>query len=360
MYAVFIERGLQLLGQSGRFGFVIPDSFLLGRYFSKLRRGILDTCKIIEIILFAKDFWKYGVVGRPVIIILEKEKNKDSRVSNRLTARLCQNAEDLEHSNFKDYSYEQSYFESISYNRFRLFFDSYSKNFVDKVELDTVPLKTFVTIHTGIRSKIGQKNIISTNKQSTTWERGLISGSEIDRYSIKYDGHFLNIDSKLLWSGGFNPRVVKNDKLLLRQTGDSLVVTLDDEGFYHLNNIHAISPKEPFDVYELKYLLALLNSRLMNHYYHLISLEFGRTMAQTDIETLELLPIKQASKEQKDMIVNLVNKMVVLTTELISDKQNNTDNIRAEIEKVDSEIDDKVCQIYDIKLVKQFEPVGKK
>ena len=226
-----------------------------------------------------------------------------------------------------------------------MFFDSYSKDFVDKVELDTTPLKTFVTIHTGIRSKIGQKNIVSTNKQSTTWERGLISGSEIGRYSLKYEGHFINIDSKLLWSGGFDPKVVKNDKLLLRQTGDSLVTTLDDEGFYHLNNMHAISPKEPFDAYDLKYLLALLNSRLMNHYYHLISLEFGRAMAQTDIETLELLPIKQASKEQKDEIVELVDKLLTLHKKPI-DKE-----IQAEIENVDKEIDGKVCQLYDIKLV---------
>ena len=345
MYAVFIERGLQLLGQGGRFGFIVPDSFLLGRYFSKIRRYILDNCKIIEIVLFTKDFWKYGVVGRPVIIILEKETKKDFRLSNKLTARLCQNVEDLEHSHFKSYSYKQSQFESASLKRFRLFFDSYSKDFVDKVELDTTPLKTFVTIHTGIRSKIGQKNIIRTNKQSTTWERGLISGSEIGRYSLKYEGHFINIDSKLLWSGGFDPKVVKNDKLLLRQTGDSLVTTLDDEGFYHLNNMHAISPKEPFDAYDLKYLLALLNSRLMNHYYHLISLEFGRAMAQTDIETLELLPIKQAFKEQKDEIVELVDKLLTLHKKPI-DKE-----IQAEIENVDKEIDGKVCQLYDIKLV---------
>lgn len=348
IYAVFIERGLKLLGQGGRFGFIIPDSFLLGRYFSKIRRYILDNCKIIEIVLFAKDFWKYGVVGRPVIIILEKESKKDIRTSNKLTASLCENIEDLEHSHFKSYSYEQSKFESIAFNRFRLFFDSDSKDFVDKIELNSVPLKTFVTINTGIRSKIGQGKIVSTNKQATTWQRGLISGSEINRYSLKYDGHFLNIDSKLLWSGGFDPRVISNDKLLLRQTGDSLLATLDSNKYYHLNNIHAISPKEPFDASDLKYLLALLNSKLMNQYYHLISLEFGRAMAQTDIETLELLPIKQSSKEQKDEIVELVNKILTLNKELITNDKD--DSIHAEIDKIDKEIDAKVYQLYSVKL----------
>lgn len=351
MYAVFIERGLQLLDQGGRFGFVVPDSFLLGRYFSKLRRYILDNCKIIEIVLFTKDFWEYGVVGRPVIIVLEKESNKDSRLSNKLVARLCHNVADTEHFSFKSYAYKQNYFESVPYNRFRLFFDSFSKNLVARVERDSIPLSNFVTIHTGVRSKIGQKNIVSTNKQSTSWQRGLISGSEIGRYSLKYGGHFLNIDSKLLWSGGFEPRVILNDKLLLRQTGDSLIATFDSDKYYHLNNIHAISPKEPFGVDELKYILALLNSRLMNHYYHLISLEFGRAMAQTDIETIEQLPIKQPSKGQQDEIVNLVNKILALNKELsTADKEESLASIKAEIEKVDKEIDTKVYQLYDIKV----------
>ena len=155
----------------------------------------------------------------------------------------------------------------------------------------------------------------------------------------------MNTDPKLLWSGGFDPRVVKNDKILLRQTGDSLVANLDDEGFYHLNNMHAISPKEPLDAYELKYLLALLNSKLMNYYYHLISLEFGRAMAQTDIETLELLPIKQSSKEQKDEIVELVDKLLALHKKPIDEE------IQAKIDNIDKKIDDKVSQLYDIKLV---------
>ena len=84
MYAVFMERAIRLLAKEGRFGFIIPDGFVLGRYFSKLRRYILDTCKIVEIVLFNKDFWKYGVVGRPVIIILEKGGNKDVRLSNKV------------------------------------------------------------------------------------------------------------------------------------------------------------------------------------------------------------------------------------------------------------------------------------
>ena len=75
---------------------------------------------------------------------------------------------------------------------------------------------------------------------------------------------------------------------MIRQTGDTIICAIDTRGLYHLNNVHSLSPH---DGTSLPYLAALLNSRLMNRYYHLVSLELHRAMAQTDIETLELLPV---------------------------------------------------------------------
>jgi hypothetical protein len=60
----------------------------------------------------------------------------------------------------------------------------------------------------------------------------------------------------------------------------------------------------------------------MNHYYHLISLELGRVMAQTDIETIEQLPIRAidfanpAEKAIHDELVELVDRMITLNKEL--------------------------------------------
>jgi len=348
MYAIFMDRGIELLGEHGRFGFVVPDSFLLGRFFSKLRRYILNSCKIIEIVLFTKDFWKYGVVGRPIIIILERESDKKLRSTNKLTARLCQSAEDLEHTSFKSYSYEQSYFETVLYNRFRLFFDLESESLVNKMESNSTNLNEVVTIHTGIRSRIGQKNIIGEAKQGENWKRGLISSSEVSRYCLKYGGYFINVDSSLLWSGGFDSNIILKDKLLLRQTGDSLIATYDNKRFYHLNNVHSVALK-PDKPYDLKYILALLNSKLMNHYYHLTSLELGRTMAQLDIETIEQLPLKEASKQEQRELVVLVDKMLSLNKQLKDPTfAEQREAIQKEIDATDIQIDEKVFDLYGL------------
>ena len=91
------------------------------------------------------------------------------------------------------------------------------------MESNSINLNEVVTIHTGIRSRIGQKNIISDARQGENWKRGLISGSEVNRYCLKYGGYFINIDANLLWGGGFDTNVILKDKLLLVQTGDSLI-----------------------------------------------------------------------------------------------------------------------------------------
>ena len=306
MYAVFMDRALQLLKERGEFGFIVPDSFLLGRYFSKIRRHILDTCKIKEVVLFQKDFWQYGVVGRPVVIMLQKESDARARASNRLATKLCLTEDDLETGNFRSYSYGQDYFEGLPYNRFRLFFDAPSKQLVETMETDSKNLGDMVEIHVGIRSKVGQRRIVSDTKKGANWERGLLSGSEVTRYSVDYAGNYIRIDPKVLWSGGFDPELISQDKLLMRKTGDSLISAYDDSGYYHLDNLHFMVPKG--DEYSLKYVLAVLNSSLMNHFYHLISLEFGRAMAQTDIETIEKLPMKPIGAAEQQGLVKLVDR----------------------------------------------------
>jgi type I restriction-modification system DNA methylase subunit/predicted type IV restriction endonuclease len=350
LYAVFMQRGIELLKPGGKFGFIVPDSFLLGRYFSKLRRYILNTCAIEEIALFNKDFWKYGIVGRPVIIILRKELDEKKRKENKLTARLYSTQYDIQKISFKSYSYEQNYFENTLHNRFRLFFDKESKVFVEQLERKSRILggeKGIVSIHTGIRSKIGQKKIVGEAKKGVNWKRGLISGGQINRYSLKYEGHFINIEPELLWSGGWDPEIIQNKKLLLRKTGDSLITTYDDKGYYHLDNLHSIVLKDR-DC-NLKYILSVLNSNLMNKYYKFISLESGRVMAQTDIETIEQLPIRSTSKEKQKEIARLVDKILLLNEQLNKTKSaKESQQLKSQIEEIDQKIEEKIKKIYEV------------
>ena len=85
----------------------------------------------------------------------------------------------------------------------------------------------------------------------------------------------------------------------------------------------------------------------MNHYYRLISLELGRVMAQTDIETIEQLPIKKASKQVQKTIIKLVDQMLSLNEKLLkAENGKQIKNLKKQIEAVDEKIEKKVDQIY--------------
>jgi tRNA1(Val) A37 N6-methylase TrmN6 len=349
-YALFIERAITLLADQGYFSFILPDSFLLGRYFSKLRRFILYNCQIKKILLTFYDvFSKEATTGRNVIIVLKKEKDKTLRTKSLMDIIKVNSEKDFLSGNFVKFSYQQKYFEKLVYNRFRLFFNKKEMELIEHIEKGSEYLGKFMIGHTGVRSLIGQKNIISKNKKTESWKKGLISGSQIGRYWLKYDGDYINIDPKLLNKGGWEPEVILNDKLMIRQTGDRIYATIDNDKYYHLNNIHSFNLKDKR--LDIKYILALLNSKMMSAYYLLVTLEKERAMAQTDIETLEKLPIKEVEKEKQQPLINLVDKMLSLNKRLneIGDKK--TDErarIEEEIRKTDAEIDALVYKIYGI------------
>lgn len=344
LYAVFMQRGIELLKKGSRFGFIIPDSFLLGRFFSKIRHYILDNCKIVEVVLFMKDFWKYGIVGRPVIIILQKEPEEKERKKNKLKAVLYSSSKDIQNGRFKSFSYPQSYFEKIPYSRFRLFFDKESKALVEKIEKQTKELGSIVSFSSGLIAKGKKSDITSKKKTSSKWLHGLIQGSEIDRYSISYKDNFILYDLTKLKSG-FKEANYSKPKIFLRKTGDKITAAYDKKGLLCLDILHVgnlIDKK-----YDLRYILSILNSYIINKYYNLISLESGRALAQTDIETIELLPIKLASKKVQAGLVKLVDKILFLNEKLNKAKSSSeAEKLKKQIKEIDEKIEKNVRKIY--------------
>jgi adenine-specific DNA-methyltransferase len=126
-------------------------------------------------------------------------------------------------------------------------------------------------------------------------------------YRVEWKGHYLHIDSDLLFAGGWDPSIVERPKIMIRQTGDSIIAAVDYDRLYHLNNTHSLAPIGAS--VSLLYLCAVLNSRLMNRYYHLISLEKGRAMAQTDIETVDLIPIREVDEGTVQLLEALVLRL---------------------------------------------------
>jgi hypothetical protein len=309
-YVLFMQRGIEMLVKGGKLSFIIPDSFLLGRYYSKIRRYIMENTAIELIAQITSPVFKNASTGYSIICVFTKRSDSRCRMQQLVNIYQAEDAGALKKAEPLCY-YEQNYFAGLPHQRFRIFFELSTKELVDRIDKMSTPLHNFASGHTGIRSVSRQNDIVSTVCQGEKWRRGLVSGSQLCRYYLEYKNHWLHIDPQLLYKGGWKSEIIKQRKILIRQTGYMLTACIDNEGFYHLNNIHSFVLKNTNVT--LDYLLLILNSRFMSFYYHVVSMEYGRSMAQTDIETLELLPIIIHPKinQQAPELVKMMNDCAV-------------------------------------------------
>jgi len=297
LYPLFIERALELLNEGGILGIITPDSYLLGRYYSKLRKYLLEQTSIKEVTILTFEPFFRATIGRTLLSFFQKDSSKKTFTDIRTVAKRITNLEEVG----KNKGYRTTINVSGKYKRFIVFFDEKEKKIVEKwKEVSNTVLADICAIHTGIRSKIGQKKIISRKKHGPNWKKGIISGKEIEPFNINWSGHYININEKLLWRGGFDPMIIEKEKILLRQTGYKVICAVDNKGFYHLNNTHSITlVNDKIDIYALA---VILNSVEFNKVYQILTHEFGRVFAQIDMDFLLEMPIPVPNKEIQDTL----------------------------------------------------------
>lgn len=302
--AIFQELALKLARPGGRVCLFVPDGFLTGKRYGKLRAGILRQARIVSLTEFPDDTIGGAVVGRWCAAIYEKGDNDISRADDVPVNRNDYQVK-LETFVGKNQTYQLPVSSLVTRDlqRFRLVFNEVDEELLSRCDRLT-PLCRVLRGHTGIRARHGQKTVLAEKREGATFRRGIRSGKSVRPFSVTWDGTWIRIEKQLLFGGGFDSGIVESPKILMRQTGDRIVAAYDDSCLYHLNNVHsfstsrvrsttqAVSRSFPSD---LHLLTALMNSNLWTYLYRLRTREDGRALAQIDIETVEQMPLPDDS-----------------------------------------------------------------
>ncbi len=151
-YAMFIVNSIWRLKNGGKLGFITSDSFLTLNTHTRLRKFILNNCKIDEILLAPKNlFDDQNVSTSPVIIILTKCTGKENRNQRkqsvmRIIPRIKN--ENEYHNPKKIYHIEQSKYHLLPFN---LFFTDVEEQIIDLFEKSSKLenyLKGYIGMHT--------------------------------------------------------------------------------------------------------------------------------------------------------------------------------------------------------------------
>ncbi len=302
--SMFQEIGIQMIKPGGQCIFLVPDAFLTGSYYQKIREHILNNVEIVQLTELPESTIGDATVGR--WCLAQYAKFASSSSSKELLSASSVNLQSLYFDKEKvlqelNFRVPLESLVSTDKKRFQLLFSDEDLQLVELCK-DFDFLKEELRGHTGIRARNGQASIVARRKLNKYFHRGITSGAEVTAYKIDWNENWIEIIAEKLFAGGFDPNIIEREKVLVRQTGDRLVAAADKGGFYHLNNVHSFVPQKTIASRSVDFYTSLLNSSFFLYYYRLKTREHKRALAQIDIETVEHMPLPPVNlKLDKDI-----------------------------------------------------------
>jgi adenine-specific DNA-methyltransferase len=301
LHSIFQELALRHVRQAGTTLLLVPDAFLTGAYYKKLRRLISEQAHVEALCELPESTFSDAVAGRWCIAKYRKGIRGEYTTIQQFDGRQLQRHFRMHTSELVDPSDKY---------RFQIVFCAEDAQVLR--DLRRYPrLADYARGHTGIRARKGQESIIANSRMTEAHRRGLTSGASVHQHYVKWDGKWLHVEPSLLFAGGFDRKVIERPKILMRQTADRIIAAVDEDGLYHLNNIHSFSPISDGPPDWIYFLCGVMNSSLWLHLYQLRSRERKRALAQIDIEMIESMPIAEADKPTVARIAALVRQVAV-------------------------------------------------
>ena len=349
-YNYFIPKILKINNMKSIFGVIIPSSFLNQIEFEKARRLLLEKSNITRIINLGDSV--FDDVATPTCIIISdiSKKSDDSFYADFVKEDRIKLPNLISN---QDYYQEAT---SIKKNEGSAFIVKGNQNIIKKCYKFPTLKDIAEEVATGVSSGLDKayvftKTEVNEKKLEPQLLKKMVIGGEINRYYLE---HFSNkfliyitsedkissfpyIEKELkihkdtllkrreAASGKINwyalnwarrKKLFEEPKILIRQTANKIMAAYDDEQWYCLKS--GLIIQLPHDSkMSYRYLLAILNSKLMNFLYQDLVNEGERIFPEVKPVQLFKLPIVVANKEKQISIEKLVVILVDLNNDLI-------------------------------------------
>ena len=349
LYGYFIFAGFKLVSEQGIFTYIANDSFVTFSTKRRIRDLLLEN-QLMHLVKAPANTFEASIYTAIFILLKSTANNQHSYMSAEM------NFPDFEYISHGEVQYSTIY--KIPDCKLLL---SAKNDWVLRLFGFENAGRYCLVLDTGIDSgNVRSKIFFEENNGSG---HRLLQGKQIQRYSIQWDSpkakyKYCDVNYEPLpipgiGRGGkpskrneywkFRGDIENHhqpERLLMRQSDDDLIVAYHSEAelghFYTDNTLHTILPKSQKT--NLKYFLALFNSRLMNYIYHSISQEKGKSQAQVKIKVVRELPVVVPAEEEQAPIIALVD-------EILEAKAKNPNEKTTKQEK---EIDKLVYALYDL------------
>jgi len=288
-YLLFLERGVGITASDGLFGMIVPNTWLSTLRFERIRRFVLGETRLRSIRYYRSAVFAGVTVDTLTVVLRNGREPADNEISVTVVDGESTRSHEVPQRRWADRDGAPiNVFESTETRRVSAGVESGTT--IDDHCAITQGAKPF-QVGKGdppqTREIVDTKPFVSERQESEQF-RPLLSGSDIHRYVTRWDGdNWIRLGDWLA-----EPRYSANydapEKIVIRQTADSLIATLDREQFVIRDNLYTVQPSGiPATV-----VLGILNSTLLNWYYQrVLNPEKGEALAQVKRGHIAQLPL---------------------------------------------------------------------
>ncbi len=311
-YLLFLERSLRRLKLGGYYGMIIPNTWLTNIFQSGARKFVVNKSSIKEIVHFRYHVFPKVTIDNEIVILQRGFVKKNSlKVKTVDAVGALESPATLLHDQSKWVGKEK-----IPVN---IFLSEGEERLREKIHANSEKLDSLFSINVGIkpyqkgkgrpaqtRKEVQNRSFDADKKVNKTY-RLYLRGSDLQPYLVKpLKQRFISYGPWLA-----EPRPAANFdapiKILVRQTGDSIIAALDDKQRLCLNNVHVLVPDKKLDI-DIYAVLGVLNSKLMTWCYRSSNPETGEALAEVKKTHVANLPI--VSSKQYATLSENVRKLV--------------------------------------------------
>ncbi|MFQ5976627.1 MAG: Eco57I restriction-modification methylase domain-containing protein [Candidatus Heimdallarchaeota archaeon] len=251
VYELFVERSLNLLQPNGQLCYLLPKPALTNENMEPLRKLLLTKSTILQIIDVGMPFLDAGVE-----LIIVHINTSDNKKELKMKIGSLDKIKGL----IIHHEVAQHVFRNFPSLRFAIDLTESEIEIIRVLKSKSVPLSKIISLLTrGI--ECGKKNPAINQKGQGS---PLIRGEDVSRYCTAFSNQYIHFQentpsifkSKELYTG---------EKILLRRVASGLVAAEDKNGRFFLNTLYGIKPGANLP---LPFLLALLNSKLLNWWFN--------------------------------------------------------------------------------------------
>jgi type I restriction-modification system DNA methylase subunit len=357
-FGIFLEQSFQIQrSEHGATGFITPNNWLTIDSFAKLRRQLITTDGELHIINILDRVFQAANVDTAIFTLLTSKGPRmhlAEMSGNQITFDRVINPNTI---------LAPEYIIQVSALK-----QAGSADLIRKIESSSKPLSKFCTVSTGLKcyqtgkgkppqtDEVKEARAFHADKKITPEYGKYLDGVDVQRYHLGWSGEFLKYGDWIAEPRRSVP--FSGERILVRQIPSKppylVHATFTDKEFY--NDINSMVLFTPVPGISLKYLLGVVNSRLLSFWFDRTYDKLQRKIfPQFKVKELARFPIRQidfskpADKQTHDRLVKLVDSIIDLRNRFsVSKTDHDQTLLRREIEAMDRRIDKLVYALYGL------------